>query len=86
MGFEIAAYALFAVSAVLWIVSAATCLTPVEPGMEGLDDVYELATDLRYAAGWSAAAAVCMALGLIAQGVARYLEPLARLIARYLSG
>jgi hypothetical protein len=59
---------------VLWIVSAVTRLTPIRPGLEELDKVNQLAADLRTAAWWSAAAAFCMAGGLIAQLVARYLE------------
>lgn len=72
-GFEIAEFALYAVSAMLWIVSAWVRLTPVGPGLEELDKVYKLASDLQNAAAWSGAAAVCMALGVIAQITTRYL-------------
>jgi hypothetical protein len=66
---EIVQFALYAVSAILWIKSAMVRLTPIKEGLEELDKVHLLARDLQRASRLSGGAASFMALGIVVQGL-----------------
>ena len=69
---ELASLALYALAAVLWIISALARLAPIAPGLEELDKVHLLVRDLQNAAWWSAGAAISTALAVAAQVATRY--------------
>jgi hypothetical protein len=64
---EIAAFAFTALSGVLFLIASRLPLTPIKPGLEGLDDVPQFSSDLRTIGKWSVWSAVTLAIGLLLQ-------------------
>lgn len=56
-------------AAVCWFVSSRVALTHIDPGIEELDKVTWLASDLRWMGKWNCGAAVCACVAAAAEAV-----------------
>jgi hypothetical protein len=73
VSFEILTFIILAVAAYCWFKSANTPLTEIGPGMEELDKVKALSSDLQLAAKWNFWAALTTGISVITQVLARAL-------------
>lgn len=69
--FEVLAFGSSGIAAILWFKSAKTSLTKIGAGMEELDKVEKLSSDLQRAANWNFWAAATTGISVLAQIVAR---------------
>lgn len=69
---EVGSLVLFAVSAVLWLMSASVNLTEIGPGLDELDRVKALSADLQQMGRWNFWAATSTAGAVVLQIVQRF--------------
>ncbi|MCX7308850.1 MAG: hypothetical protein NTZ72_13280 [Afipia sp.] len=71
--FEILTFGSSGIAAILWFKSASTRLTTIGPGLEELDLVNKLSSDLQRAAKWNFWAALTTGVSVVTQIAARAL-------------
>jgi hypothetical protein len=69
--FEILSFGTSVIAAIFWFISASTRLTKISAGLEELDKVNLLSSDLQRAAHWNFWAALTTGLSVLAQIAAR---------------
>jgi hypothetical protein len=69
---EAAAFGFMVVSALLWFIPAAVRLRKIAPGLEALDDVPSLSSDLQRMANWNFWAASATGISVALQCLANW--------------